>query len=410
MSRATNSVTAKIPHHFLCPITKTTMVDPVICLDGHSYEREAITIWLAAHNTSPATGAVLENNKLIQNIALRESIEEFLNGSLNCTAEEARPQPTATPSLPLPVRTNMQEGDYPIHGVVRSNNQAMLNALLSEESLKQENKDGKKAIELAADLGYWDLVIRIAKKHSLEKTPTYKDLYNYSAVLYKAAVENRTVAFLALLHAGARSDSTNSQGDGVTHFPARNNNFKIWDAILALMKKGKLNHHSLSNKNRDGKTPIELAAELGHWDLVSYIVSRYTLKSDTHRNIKNGYANVLTLATSLNKTDAITSLLKAGASTHVPLARTQVPTPSVSATANVSLFPRRQTTVVAEKTPSLERLKSCYLSQAGFFNAGYIIFNTRSTPQQVVQTLRERAERNPGGASEETLEVFGLGK
>jgi hypothetical protein len=34
--------------------------DPVICADGHSYERDAITRWLAAHNTSPKTNARLE--------------------------------------------------------------------------------------------------------------------------------------------------------------------------------------------------------------------------------------------------------------------------------------------------------------------------------------------------------------
>ena len=31
------------------------MVDPVICADGHSYERASIERWLAAHGTSPLT-------------------------------------------------------------------------------------------------------------------------------------------------------------------------------------------------------------------------------------------------------------------------------------------------------------------------------------------------------------------
>lgn len=78
----------------------------------------------------------------------------------------------------------------------------------------------------------------------------------------------------------------------------------ILDALVTKEGKGTSN---LLRKNADGKTPIELAAELGHWDLVSYIASRDTLESDTHENIKNGYANVLTLATSLNKTIALTS-------------------------------------------------------------------------------------------------------
>lgn len=36
----------KVPKAILCPITKAPMQDPVLCLDGHSYERKAITKWL----------------------------------------------------------------------------------------------------------------------------------------------------------------------------------------------------------------------------------------------------------------------------------------------------------------------------------------------------------------------------
>ena len=35
----------RIPQAIVCPITKAPMQDPVICLDGHSYERKAITTW-----------------------------------------------------------------------------------------------------------------------------------------------------------------------------------------------------------------------------------------------------------------------------------------------------------------------------------------------------------------------------
>lgn len=94
-----------------------------------------------------------------------------------------------------------------------------------------------------------------------------------------------------------------------------------------------------------------------------------------------------------------TSLLTAGASAGGQLTRPQVSVnPSVSAT------------VAKEETPNfIARLKSHYLLQAGFFNASGGIFNT-GDPQKVVQTLRDRAEKNPGGASEKTLEVFKLGK
>ena len=49
---------------------------PVVCADGHSYEREAITLWLATNDTSPATNMVLPNKNLTPNHALRNMIEE----------------------------------------------------------------------------------------------------------------------------------------------------------------------------------------------------------------------------------------------------------------------------------------------------------------------------------------------
>jgi len=66
------------PQDFTCPITQEIMTDPVICADGHSYERDAITRWLASHNTSPKTNAQLEHTTLIPNHTLRGSIEQFL--------------------------------------------------------------------------------------------------------------------------------------------------------------------------------------------------------------------------------------------------------------------------------------------------------------------------------------------
>ena len=78
MTTSTAATSVQTPHHFLCPITGEVMIDPVICLDGHSYDRTAITQWFSNHDTSPCTGLRLENKGLIQNIALREAIREFL--------------------------------------------------------------------------------------------------------------------------------------------------------------------------------------------------------------------------------------------------------------------------------------------------------------------------------------------
>lgn len=60
---------------FLCPITREYMEDPVICCDGHTYERFAIETWLRSNSRSPKTNQPLASRELIPNHALRASIE-----------------------------------------------------------------------------------------------------------------------------------------------------------------------------------------------------------------------------------------------------------------------------------------------------------------------------------------------
>uniref|UniRef100_A0A6C0E6Q6 U-box domain-containing protein n=1 Tax=viral metagenome TaxID=1070528 RepID=A0A6C0E6Q6_9ZZZZ len=63
---------------FTCPISYEVMKDPVICSDGHSYERSAIQEWFdRGNNTSPKTNVRLSNRNLIPNIALRQAIEAY---------------------------------------------------------------------------------------------------------------------------------------------------------------------------------------------------------------------------------------------------------------------------------------------------------------------------------------------
>ena len=66
-----------MPVDFLCAITLEPMQDPVVCADGHSYERAAIEYWLTSHATSPKTGAVLDHANVVPNHALRSRIEAW---------------------------------------------------------------------------------------------------------------------------------------------------------------------------------------------------------------------------------------------------------------------------------------------------------------------------------------------
>jgi len=71
---------AHYPAECFCPITSELMVDPVTASDGHSYERSAITQWLAHRNMSPKTGLALASTALVPNHNLRNVIETLRGG------------------------------------------------------------------------------------------------------------------------------------------------------------------------------------------------------------------------------------------------------------------------------------------------------------------------------------------
>jgi len=67
-----------IPEECVCPISQTIMADPVVCADGHSYERACIEAWLASgRGTSPKTHMPLPHTNLVPNLNLRSMIESL---------------------------------------------------------------------------------------------------------------------------------------------------------------------------------------------------------------------------------------------------------------------------------------------------------------------------------------------
>lgn len=58
-----------------CPLTHEIMQDPVVLVDGHSYERKAIEAWLKEHNTSPVTKEPLSTKVFYPNLVLKHVIE-----------------------------------------------------------------------------------------------------------------------------------------------------------------------------------------------------------------------------------------------------------------------------------------------------------------------------------------------
>eukprot|EP00939_MAST-03C_sp_MAST-3C-sp1_P000740 g740.t1 len=64
---------------FICPITHEVMRDPVVTIDGNSYERHAILKWFQRGKlTSPVSGVSLKSDTILPNLTLKRAIEEIM--------------------------------------------------------------------------------------------------------------------------------------------------------------------------------------------------------------------------------------------------------------------------------------------------------------------------------------------
>jgi hypothetical protein len=72
--------------NFICPISLDIMEDPVIALDGVTYDRSSITEWLEYHTTSPMTRQEI-GNTLIPNRLVKDLIEQY-KASINALLPE----------------------------------------------------------------------------------------------------------------------------------------------------------------------------------------------------------------------------------------------------------------------------------------------------------------------------------
>jgi hypothetical protein len=66
------------PHDFICPISQCMMIDPVITVNGTTYERKFIEEWLQHHDTDPLTNEKLPSKMLITNRSLRSLIQDWV--------------------------------------------------------------------------------------------------------------------------------------------------------------------------------------------------------------------------------------------------------------------------------------------------------------------------------------------
>lgn len=74
---ALNSNSGAVQDSFICPIGLNSMVDPVVCVDGYSYDRVNIEHWLLTSDLSPKTNMPLSSHLLIPNHTLRAAIQQY---------------------------------------------------------------------------------------------------------------------------------------------------------------------------------------------------------------------------------------------------------------------------------------------------------------------------------------------
>ena len=68
-----------VPPEFCCPISLLHMVNPVVAMDGFTYERSQILRWLHTHGTSPCTRQHMLT-VLSPNVQLRDRIAAWVHG------------------------------------------------------------------------------------------------------------------------------------------------------------------------------------------------------------------------------------------------------------------------------------------------------------------------------------------
>ena len=76
------AATESHPENLSCPISMELMREPVLAADGFTYDRHAISAWLArGKTTSPTTGAPLAHTHLTPNHLVKSMIAEYQSSS-----------------------------------------------------------------------------------------------------------------------------------------------------------------------------------------------------------------------------------------------------------------------------------------------------------------------------------------
>ncbi len=310
----------QIPKCFLCPISGKPMTDPVMTSEGQNFEKATILKWLEYQKTNPLLNdSPLDESQLYPNLILKDVIEGFfeeesIENSILCPiGYEIMTDPVMTPEGQSFERENIFKwlrDNKEINPVTRSpltEDQLFPNAALKDAIVEYEkirifkncmllikephllsvpNQDKKVPIEVYADQGNFEIVKLIAENIKTDK----KDTLHYGSALLTVIKNNAadTDAVEALLKASAGNNKTwhfTDTDNHALHLAVLGGNAKIVNLLLNY-------NFPLDKQNKAGKTPIELAAKRGHFDIVKLIVE----KTPTDENDTLHYGSALLIA------------------------------------------------------------------------------------------------------------------
>ena len=136
---------------------------------------------------------------------------------------------------------------------------------IEPELLRQINRLGDTPIELAAYNQHWELIKAVAEQYPADQN----DSQQYAYALLEALIAKQWETAIALINANAFLDYEDEHSNNVLHHAMQAGQTEL---TLAILEKAP---ELLSQTNRNDNTPIMLAINNNHWELIKAIAEQY---------------------------------------------------------------------------------------------------------------------------------------
>jgi ankyrin repeat protein len=259
------------------------MFDPVITSDGHTYERESITEWLKAHNTSPKTGLALPNKTLTPNHDKRSDIAEFLQSHPEMYDQDILAQ---SEQLHLP-----QASKLALAAAIRGNQWEVIRQSIAHDRrlLRVALESDYRALHLAGMQGSPELAERLLGMlepslavidagafdarcmEAFTRPQNYRPVH-FDALLATAVRDQSFDRAHILLALGADLEQRNAMGQSLLHqmlLQAAPKSTLEW-----LLQQGAV----LDSVPVTGDTALHLAIQGGNDEVIEWLFGRYHLE------------------------------------------------------------------------------------------------------------------------------------